>query len=90
MPIRTFGRRMFTIATRNPPNSFVYETTIDSNPNDYNTINTALLRCIQLEKTNYAVITFPLPIWLKAFDLILSQRIPIIPRLGGSYLLSLT
>ena len=81
---------MFTIVTRNPPNSIVYETIIDSNPNDYNTINTALFRCIQLEKKNYAVITFPLPIWLKAVDLILSQRMQIIPRLGGSHLLSLT
>ena len=46
-------------------------------------INTALLRCIQLEKPNYGVNTFDVPIWLKTVDLILSQRMPIIPRLGG-------
>ena len=69
------------------PGSIVYQPIIDSNPNDYRTIITALLRCIQLEKTNYVVITFDLPIWLKAFDLILNQRMPIIPRLGGSHLL---
>ena len=69
------------------PSSFVYQPIIDSNPNDYCTINTALLRCIQLEKPNYAVITFDLPIWLKAVDLILSQKMPIIPRLGGFHLL---
>ena len=67
--------------------SIVYQTIIDSNPNDYSTINTALLRCIQLEKPNYAVIAFDLPIWLMAVDLILSQRMPIIPRLGGFHLL---
>ena len=69
------------------PSSIVYQPIIDSNPNDYNTINTALLRCIQLEKPNYAVLTFDLPIWLKAVDLVLSQRMPIIPRLGGFHLL---
>ena len=69
------------------PSSIVYQPIIDSNPNDYSTINTALFRCIQLEKPNYAVITFDLPIWLKAVDLTLSQRIPIIPRLGGFHLL---
>ena len=69
------------------PSSIVYQQIIDSNPNDYSAITTALLRCIQLEKTNYTVITFDLPIWLKAVDLILSQRMPIIPRLGGFHLL---
>ena len=69
------------------PSSIVYQPIIDSNPNDYSTINTSLLRGIQLEKPNYAVITFDLPIWLKAVDLILSQRMPIIPRLGGFHLL---
>ena len=69
------------------PSSIVYQPIIDSNPNDYSTINSALLRCIQLENPNYAVITFDLPVWLKAVDLILSQGMPIIPRLGGFHLL---
>ena len=69
------------------PSSIVYQPIIYSNPNDYNTTNTALFRCIQLEKPNYSVITFDVPIWLKAVDLILSQRMPIIPRHGGFYLL---
>ena len=69
------------------PSSIVYQTIIDSNPNDYSTINTALLQCVQLEKPNYAIITFDLPILFKAVDLILSQRIPITPRLGGFHLL---
>ena len=66
--------------------SIVYQPIIDSNPIDYSTINTALLRCIQLEKPNYAVITFDLPIWLKAVPLVLFQRMPIIPRGGGFHL----
>ena len=69
------------------PSSVVYQPIINSNPNNYSTVNTDLLRCIQLEKPNYAVIRFDLPIWLKAADLILSQRLPIIPRLGGFHFL---
>ena len=69
------------------PSSIVYQPIIDSNPNDYSTINTALFRCIQLEKTNYAVITFDLPIWSKAVDLILILWMPIIPRPDGFHLL---
>ena len=71
---------MFAIA-------IVYQPIIDSNPNDYSTINTALLRWIQLEKPNYAVITFDSPNLLKAVHLILSQRMLTIPRLGGFHLL---
>ena len=69
------------------PSSILYQPIIDSNPNDYSTINTALLRCIQLEKLSYVVITFDLLIWSNAVDLILSQRMPIISRLGGFHLL---
>ena len=68
------------------PSSILYQPIIDSNPNDYSTINTALLRCIQLEKPSYVVITFDLLIWSNAVDLILSQRMPIISRFGGFHL----
>ena len=61
--------------------SVVYQPITDSNLNDYSTINTALFQFIQLEKPNYAVVKFDLPIWLKAADMILSQRMPIIPKL---------
>ena len=69
------------------PSSILYQPIIDSNPNNYSTINTALLRCIQLEKPSYAVILFDLLIWSNAVHLILSQRMPIISRLGGFHLL---
>ena len=74
-------------SNKKSPSSIAYQPIIDSNPNHYSTINTALLRCIQLEKTNFAVISFDLPVWLKAVNLILSQRMPITPRLGGFHLL---
>ena len=60
--------KMFTIATRNPQAPLCTNQSSIANPNDYSTINTTLLRCFQLEKQNYAVITFDLPIWLKAVD----------------------
>ena len=67
--------------------SVVYQPITDSNLNNYSTINTALFSFIQLEKQNYAVIKFDLPIWLKAADMILSQRMPIIPKLYDFHLL---
>ena len=33
------------------------------------------------------MITFDLPLWLKSVDIVLSQNLPIIPQLGGCYLL---
>ena len=74
-------------SNKNPPSSTAYQPIIDRNPNDYSTINIALLQCIKLEKPNYAVITFDLPIWLKTIDLILIQRMLIIPRLGDFHLM---
>ena len=38
---------------------------------------------LNLKNQNYAVITFDLPISLKAADWILSRRMPVIPRLHG-------
>ena len=75
IPHGTAGWKMFTIATRNPQAQLCTSQSSIATPNDYSTINNALLRCIQLEKPNYAVITFALLIWLKAVDLILSQRL---------------
>ena len=64
-----------------------YQPIIDGNPNDYSTIYTSLLRCIESEKPKVSVITFDLPIWLKSVDIILSHKLPVIPRLGGVHLL---
>ena len=64
-----------------------YKPIIDGGPNDHSTIYTALLRCIDEEKPKIPFITFDLPIWLKSVDIILSQKLQIIPRLGGFHLL---
>ena len=53
-------------SNKKPSSSIVYEPIIDCNPKDYRTSNTALLRCIRLEKPNYSAITFDLLIWLKS------------------------
>ena len=64
-----------------------YQPIIDGDPNDHSTIYTSLFQCIEKEKTNISVITFDLPLWLKSVDIILSQNLPTIPRLGGFHLL---
>ena len=43
------------------------------------------MECI--ENVDMPVITFDLPIWLKAVDIIQHQDLEIIPRLGGFHLL---
>ena len=64
-----------------------YQPIIDGDPNAPSTIYTALMQCIDKEKPKIPVITFDLPIWLKSVDIILSQKLPIVPRLGGFHLL---
>ena len=68
-------------------NHIEYQPIIDGDPNDHNTVSTALLRCTEKEKPNISVITFDLRLWLKSVDIILSRNLPIIPRLGGFHLL---
>lgn len=58
---------------------------IEGDPNDLNTIFTTLKECIRLNGT--AVVTFDLPIWLKAVNIIKQANLPVIPRLGGFHLL---
>ena len=93
MPIWTIRWRIITIATRNPQAQLcTNQSSIGTPTITTKSRLTALIWCIQLEKPNYAVITFDLQIWLKAVDLI--QRMiwfeargcQIIPRLGGFYL----
>ena len=71
----------------NDANHIKYQPIIDGNPNHHSTIYVSLLQCIEKEKPNIPVITFDLPLWLKSIDMIISQNLPIIPRLGGFHLL---
>ena len=49
-------------------------------PNDYSTIFTTLKECMRLSEDKIAIVTFDLPIWLKAVDIIKQVNLPIIPR----------
>jgi len=51
---------------------------IEGDPNDLNTIFATL---------RVAIVTFDLPIWMKAVDIIKQANLSIIARLGGFYLL---
>ncbi|KAJ8385109.1 hypothetical protein AAFF_G00192500 [Aldrovandia affinis] len=60
---------------------------IEGDPNDYRTIFTTLKECMRLSGDKVTIVTFDLPIWLKAVDIIKQANLPIIPRLGGFHLL---
>ncbi|KAI4802446.1 hypothetical protein KUCAC02_020282 [Chaenocephalus aceratus] len=60
---------------------------IEGDPNDLNTIFTTLKECTRLSADRVTIVTFNLPIWLKAVDIIKQTNLPIIPRLGGFHLL---
>ena len=53
---------------------------IEGDPNDNSTIFTTLKECIRLSGDKVAIVTFDLPIWLKAVDIITQANLPIIPR----------
>lgn len=59
---------------------------IEGDPNEYSTIYTTLMECIHSGQSP-AVITFDMPIWLKATQIVLQSDLPIITRLGGFHLL---
>ena len=54
---------------------------IEGDPNDYSTIFTTLKECMQvLSGDKVTIVTFDLPIWLKAVDVMKQVNLPIIPR----------
>ena len=53
---------------------------IEGDPNDHRTIFTTLKECMRLSGDEAAIVTFDLPIWLKAVDIIKQANLPIIPR----------
>lgn len=59
---------------------------IEGDPNDYSTIYTTLMECTLSGQTP-AVITFDMPIWIKATQIVLQCDLPIMTRLGGFHLL---
>lgn len=61
---------------------------IEGDHNDLNTIFTTLKECIRLSADRVAIVTFDLPIWLKAVDIIKQANLPVIARLRGFHLLT--
>ena len=53
---------------------------IEGDRNDYRTIFTTLKECMRLSGDKATIVTFDLPIWLKAVDIIEQTNLPIIPR----------
>ena len=49
---------------------------IEGDPNDHRTIITTLKECMQLSGDKVAIVTFNLPIWLKAVDIIKQANHP--------------
>lgn len=60
---------------------------IEGDPNDHNTIFTTLKECMWLSADRITIVTFDLPIWLKAVAIIKQANLPVIARLGGFHLL---
>ena len=60
---------------------------IEGDPKFLNTIFTTLKECIWFSSDGVAIVTFDLPIWLKAADIIKQKNLPVIARLGGFHLL---
>ena len=48
---------------------------------------TTLLKCLECTKSRPLIITFDLPLWIKAVRIVLEMKMPVIVRLGGFHLL---
>jgi len=55
-------------------------TVIEGDPNDYCTIFTTLKECVRLSGDKPCLVTFDIPIWLEAVDIIQQANLSIIPR----------
>jgi hypothetical protein len=53
---------------------------IEGDPNDYSTIFTTLKETLRLSEDRITIVTFDLPIWIKAVDIIKQENLPIITR----------
>lgn len=63
---------------------------LDADPNSYTAIHTTLLNCVNQSDTNPGapiIVTFDFPLWIRATEIVLSLKMPIVVRLGGFHLL---
>ena len=65
-----------------PVSEITFKPLIYSNPNDYSTLYTAILRCLEEAGGGHAIRTADLPIYLKCVDLVESMDLPVLMRLG--------
>ena len=70
--------------------SFIeYLPVIDSNPDSYDTVYTTIVDCLKNSNSSPIIITFDLPLWIKAMRIVLEMKMPVsvIVRLGGFHFL---
>ena len=60
---------------------------INANPNDMQTINTTIMRAIKGTHESPAIITFDLPLFIKASQIVKEQKLEVVVQLGGFHLL---
>ena len=60
---------------------------IDQPPDSYSTVYTTLVECLQKSENRPVVITFDLPLWIKASRIVLEKKFPIVVRVGGFHAL---
>ena len=60
---------------------------INANPNDMQTIYTTIIRAIQGTHKSPAIITFDLPLFIKASKIVKEQKLEVVVRLGGFHFL---
>lgn len=60
---------------------------INANPNDMQTIYTTIMRAIKGTHESPAIITFDLPLFIKASQIVKEQKLEVVVRLGGFHFL---
>ena len=60
---------------------------IDQPPDSYSTVYTTLIECLKTASAKPMVITFDLPLWMKASRIVLEKGMPVIDRLGDFHTL---
>ena len=70
-----------------PKSSIEFQRIINANPNDMQTIYTTIMRAIKGTHESPAIITFDLPLFIKASQIVKEQKLEVDVRLGGFHFL---
>ena len=60
---------------------------INNKPDNFSTVYTTIMECMKSANSKPLIITFDLPLWIKAIRIVLEMKLPVIVRLGGFHLL---